>query len=76
MQYNYFFVVTLQNTMQCISDETTYLKIILLIPLINRRLRDKGEDDKMPPIRKKQRVLLMKLQQEQVIILSLLFVLI
>ncbi|KAM3876103.1 centrosome-associated protein 350 [Diretmus argenteus] len=30
-----------------------------------RRLRDKGEDDKMPPIRKKQRGLLMKLQQEQ-----------
>nr|XP_019936541.1 PREDICTED: centrosome-associated protein 350 isoform X1 [Paralichthys olivaceus]XP_019936542.1 PREDICTED: centrosome-associated protein 350 isoform X1 [Paralichthys olivaceus] len=29
------------------------------------RLRDKGEDDKMPPIRKKQRGLLMKLQQEQ-----------
>lgn len=31
-----------------------------------KRLRDKGEDDKMPPIRKKQRGLLMKLQQEQV----------
>ena len=31
------------------------------------RLRDKGEDDKMPPIRKKQRGLLMKLQQEQVL---------
>ena len=31
-----------------------------------RRLRDKGEDDKMPPLRKKQRGLLMKLQQEQV----------
>ncbi|XP_056132836.1 centrosome-associated protein 350 [Lampris incognitus] len=30
-----------------------------------RRLRDKGEDDKMPPIRKRQRGLLMKLQQEQ-----------
>ncbi|XP_059923749.1 centrosome-associated protein 350 isoform X2 [Gadus macrocephalus] len=30
-----------------------------------RRLRDKGEDDKMPPLRKKQRGLLMKLQQEQ-----------
>uniref|UniRef100_A0A673X5J6 Centrosomal protein 350 n=1 Tax=Salmo trutta TaxID=8032 RepID=A0A673X5J6_SALTR len=30
-----------------------------------RRLRDKGEDDRMPPIRKKQRGLLMKLQQEQ-----------
>ncbi|XP_023257690.1 centrosome-associated protein 350 [Seriola lalandi dorsalis] len=30
-----------------------------------KRLRDKGEDDKMPPIRKKQRGLLMKLQQEQ-----------
>uniref|UniRef100_A0A8C8LXF8 CAP-Gly domain-containing protein n=1 Tax=Oncorhynchus tshawytscha TaxID=74940 RepID=A0A8C8LXF8_ONCTS len=30
-----------------------------------RRFRDKGEDDKMPPIRKKQRGLLMKLQQEQ-----------
>ncbi|XP_070765134.1 centrosome-associated protein 350 [Enoplosus armatus] len=30
-----------------------------------QRLRDKGEDDKMPPIRKKQRGLLMKLQQEQ-----------
>ncbi|XP_022526547.2 centrosome-associated protein 350 isoform X1 [Astyanax mexicanus] len=30
-----------------------------------RRLRDKGEDDKMPPIRKKQRGLLLKLQQEQ-----------
>ncbi|KAK3540523.1 hypothetical protein QTP70_033743 [Hemibagrus guttatus] len=29
------------------------------------RLRDKGEDDKMPPIRKKQRGLLLKLQQEQ-----------
>ncbi|XP_062250934.1 centrosome-associated protein 350 isoform X2 [Platichthys flesus] len=29
------------------------------------RLRDKGEDDKMPPLRKKQRGLLMKLQQEQ-----------
>lgn len=31
-----------------------------------KRLRDKGEDDKMPPLRKKQRGLLMKLQQEQV----------
>lgn len=31
-----------------------------------KRLRDKGEDDKMPPIRKKQRGLLIKLQQEQV----------
>lgn len=31
-----------------------------------KRLRDKGEDDKMPPIRKKQRGLLLKLQQEQV----------
>ncbi|KAM8875585.1 centrosome-associated protein 350 isoform 2-T2 [Spinachia spinachia] len=30
-----------------------------------KRLRDKGEDDKMPPIRKKQRGLLLKLQQEQ-----------
>ncbi|KAL2089649.1 hypothetical protein ACEWY4_014337 [Coilia grayii] len=30
-----------------------------------RRLRDKGEDDKMPPIRKKQRVLILKMQQEQ-----------
>ncbi|XP_059196787.1 centrosome-associated protein 350 [Centropristis striata] len=30
-----------------------------------KRLRDKGEDDKMPPIRKKQRGLLIKLQQEQ-----------
>ncbi|KAM3618974.1 uncharacterized protein V6R79_001175 [Siganus canaliculatus] len=30
-----------------------------------KRLRHKGEDDKMPPIRKKQRGLLMKLQQEQ-----------
>ncbi|XP_041912053.1 centrosome-associated protein 350 isoform X1 [Alosa sapidissima] len=32
---------------------------------LKKRLRDKGEDDKMPPIRKKQRVLLLKLQQEQ-----------
>uniref|UniRef100_A0A8C5D6V8 CAP-Gly domain-containing protein n=1 Tax=Gouania willdenowi TaxID=441366 RepID=A0A8C5D6V8_GOUWI len=30
-----------------------------------KNLRDKGEDDKMPPIRKKQRGLLIKLQQEQ-----------
>ncbi|XP_028821253.1 centrosome-associated protein 350-like isoform X2 [Denticeps clupeoides] len=30
-----------------------------------RQLRDKGEDDKMPPLRKKQRGLLLKLQQEQ-----------
>ncbi|KAM7409912.1 hypothetical protein PAMA_001412 [Pampus argenteus] len=30
-----------------------------------KRLRGKGEDDKMPPLRKKQRGLLMKLQQEQ-----------
>ncbi|XP_057212370.1 centrosome-associated protein 350 isoform X4 [Triplophysa rosa] len=30
-----------------------------------RRLRDKGEDDKMPPLRKRQRGLIMKLQQEQ-----------
>uniref|UniRef100_A0A670Y968 Centrosomal protein 350 n=1 Tax=Pseudonaja textilis TaxID=8673 RepID=A0A670Y968_PSETE len=30
-----------------------------------RHLRDKGEDDKMPPIRKKQRGLLLKLQQEK-----------
>ncbi|XP_074523752.1 centrosome-associated protein 350 isoform X2 [Halichoeres trimaculatus] len=30
-----------------------------------KTLRDKGEDDKMPPIRKKQRGLLIKLQQEQ-----------
>ncbi|MEQ2215100.1 hypothetical protein XENOCAPTIV_027458 [Xenoophorus captivus] len=32
-----------------------------------KKLRDKGEDDKMPPIRKKQRGLLLKLQQEQVL---------
>lgn len=31
-----------------------------------KKLRDKGEDDKMPPIKKKQRGLLLKLQQEQV----------
>ncbi|XP_069793686.1 centrosome-associated protein 350 isoform X3 [Narcine bancroftii] len=30
-----------------------------------KRLRDKGEDDRMPPIRKRQRGLLLKLQQEQ-----------
>lgn len=30
-----------------------------------RRLRDKGEDDKMPPLRKRQRGLIIKLQQEQ-----------
>ncbi|XP_067085530.1 centrosome-associated protein 350 [Osmerus mordax] len=30
-----------------------------------RRLRDKGEDDKMPPIRKRQRGLILKLQLEQ-----------
>ncbi|XP_032884239.1 centrosome-associated protein 350 isoform X4 [Amblyraja radiata] len=30
-----------------------------------KRLRDKGEDDKMPPIRKRQRGLLLRLQQEQ-----------
>ncbi|KAJ6657350.1 hypothetical protein lerEdw1_002517 [Lerista edwardsae] len=30
-----------------------------------KHLRDKGEDDKMPPIRKKQRGLLLKLQQEK-----------
>uniref|UniRef100_A0AAY5EDV5 CAP-Gly domain-containing protein n=1 Tax=Electrophorus electricus TaxID=8005 RepID=A0AAY5EDV5_ELEEL len=30
-----------------------------------RRLRDKGEDDKMPPLRKRQRGLLLRLQQEQ-----------
>ncbi|KAM6455499.1 centrosome-associated protein 350 isoform 2-T3 [Liasis olivaceus] len=30
-----------------------------------RHLRDKGEDDKMPPIRKRQRGLLLKLQQEK-----------
>uniref|UniRef100_A0A3P9KU28 Centrosomal protein 350 n=1 Tax=Oryzias latipes TaxID=8090 RepID=A0A3P9KU28_ORYLA len=35
------------------------------LELQKKRLRDKGEDDKMPPIRKKQRGLLMKLQQEQ-----------
>ncbi|XP_068095821.1 centrosome-associated protein 350 isoform X2 [Hyperolius riggenbachi] len=30
-----------------------------------RHLRDKGEDDKMPPLRKRQRGLLLRLQQEQ-----------
>ncbi|KAL1774768.1 centrosome-associated protein 350 [Sigmodon hispidus] len=30
-----------------------------------KHLRDKGEDDKMPPLRKKQRGLLLKLQQEK-----------
>ncbi|KAG8436794.1 hypothetical protein GDO86_007758 [Hymenochirus boettgeri] len=30
-----------------------------------RRLRDKGEDDKMPPLRKRQRGLLLRLQHEQ-----------
>ncbi|XP_051525667.1 centrosome-associated protein 350-like isoform X3 [Myxocyprinus asiaticus] len=30
-----------------------------------RHFRDKGEDDKMPPLRKKQRGLILKLQQEQ-----------
>lgn len=34
---------------------------------LKKKLRDKGEDDKMPPIRKKQRGLLLKLQQEQVL---------
>lgn len=33
---------------------------------ICRHLRDKGEDDKMPPIRKRQRGLLLRLQQEKV----------
>eukprot|EP00079_Xenopus_tropicalis_P024835 XP_012817879.1 PREDICTED: centrosome-associated protein 350 isoform X1 [Xenopus tropicalis] len=32
---------------------------------LKRRLRDKGEDDKMPPLRKRQRGLLLRLQQEQ-----------
>ncbi|NXM68003.1 CE350 protein, partial [Serilophus lunatus] len=31
-----------------------------------KHLRDKGEDDKMPPIRKRQRGLLLRLQQEKV----------
>ncbi|XP_043941681.1 centrosome-associated protein 350 [Protopterus annectens] len=35
------------------------------LDLQKKRLRDKGEDDKMPPIRKKQRGLLLKLRQEQ-----------
>lgn len=30
-----------------------------------KHLRDKGEDDKMPPLRKKQRGLLLRLQQEK-----------
>lgn len=38
------------------------------LELQKKRLRDKGEDDKMPPIRKKQRGLLIKLQQEQVLL--------
>lgn len=42
--------------------EETYLFLLLIF----RHLRDKGEDDKMPPIRKKQRGLLLKLQQEKV----------
>lgn len=37
--------------------------------LSSRRLRDKGEDDKMPPLRKKQRGLILKLQQEQVTVM-------
>ncbi|OCT82819.1 centrosome-associated protein 350 isoform X2 [Xenopus laevis] len=32
---------------------------------LKRRLHDKGEDDKMPPLRKRQRGLLLRLQQEQ-----------
>ncbi|XP_041861601.1 centrosome-associated protein 350 isoform X2 [Melanotaenia boesemani] len=35
------------------------------LELQKKKLRDKGKDDKMPPIRKKQRGLLIKLQQEQ-----------
>ncbi|EDM09502.1 rCG46291 [Rattus norvegicus] len=33
--------------------------------MLCRHLRDKGEDDKMPPLRKKQRGLLLRLQQEK-----------
>ncbi|EDL39399.1 mCG145690 [Mus musculus] len=33
--------------------------------MLFRHLRDKGEDDKMPPLRKKQRGLLLRLQQEK-----------
>ncbi|KAG2463763.1 CE350 protein, partial [Polypterus senegalus] len=35
------------------------------LELQKKRLRDKGEDDKMPPIRKRKRGLLLRLQQEQ-----------
>ncbi|KAA0714210.1 Centrosome-associated protein 350 [Triplophysa tibetana] len=37
----------------------------IYIVMFIQRLRDKGEDDKMPPLRKRQRGLIMKLQQEQ-----------
>lgn len=37
-----------------------------LFQSVCRHLRDKGEDDKMPPIRKRQRGLLLRLQQEKV----------
>lgn len=48
-----------------------YYKVTLLLytsafQSICRHLRDKGEDDKMPPIRKRQRGLLLRLQQEKV----------
>lgn len=47
--------------------ENLALQWDFIMPYFNRRLRDKGEDDKMPPIRKRQRGLLLRLQQEQVI---------
>lgn len=58
---------------QCVYILRCHVTIVVYVPLcvshsasFSRRLRDKGEDDKMPPIRKKQRGLLLKLQQEQV----------
>ncbi|ERE72475.1 centrosome-associated protein [Cricetulus griseus] len=45
------------------SPDKTALSSAKNIPC--RHLRDKGEDDKMPPLRKKQRGLLLRLQQEK-----------
>ena len=37
-----------------------------IVCVVYRKLRNKGEDDKMPPIKKKQRELMRKFQLEQV----------
>ena len=47
-------------------SNTAHVKLIDCLINLLRKLRNKGEDDKMPPLKKKQREIMHKFQNEQV----------